>query len=98
MIAKGYFGSFTIFPYSWPRLAWWSFSRIVCLPTGVSMVRPSSAFDTLSDSVLFAFLMASARNCMPRYPWIGHDDGYSSFVYFERRWIQSLCEAGESSQ
>src|SRR5512143_822748 len=84
-IANGYLGSFTVLPHSSPRFTWWSFSRMVSFPIGVSIVKPSSAFATLSEYVLPAFLIASARNCMPMYPWIENDDGGSVLRNFDRR-------------
>ena len=60
MTANGTFGSLTISPQNSPASVSWVFSLIVRLPTGVSKVRPSRAFDTFSESVSPAFLIPSA--------------------------------------
>ena len=50
----------TIWPQNSPMSVSWVFSLKVSLPIGVSKVSPSSAFATLSELVLPAFLMPSA--------------------------------------
>src|SRR6516162_851797 len=60
MTAKGYAASLTISPQNSPLSVSWVAGLKVRLPTGVSNVRPSKAFATLSESVLPAFLIPSA--------------------------------------